>query len=270
MKIQNEFENEKTRKEQDRIQRITKQMQDYKESVEHQKFEIFKKKDLVKKERELGTSLDINSEKKVDNFKNYINKLNDNIDKNMQNYRQYIEQSKKQGKIYSPSKIYNIVNNYQTNENRNNTMKESNTPNILRNKSVDFLVNRNGMNYSNNAIEMNKEEPNYNSFKNNPNNFINKEYNEKCLDYYIRNNNLNSQNDVTNQIPKINQIQNQNNNYSSSFNSKSNSNYINSNLNYSNNYNGNIINQNNESFINYNLHNQYPSNLNREINQDRI
>jgi len=37
MKIKNEFENEKTRKEQDRIQRITKQMQDYKESVEHQK-----------------------------------------------------------------------------------------------------------------------------------------------------------------------------------------------------------------------------------------
>ena len=48
-------------------------MQDYKDAVEHKKYELMKKKDEVLKERELRTSLNINSDEKIEKFKSYVN-----------------------------------------------------------------------------------------------------------------------------------------------------------------------------------------------------
>jgi len=180
--------------------------------------------------RQDNTSIDLKNEEKLMQFKNYLLKLNNNVDKNKKILIDYLDLAKKhQNNITSsPSKLYQQL-----------TMNMNDGNNGFNN---DYENNMNNNNISNQADELNNINNRYQQYNTNNTPMIHKDNNYN-YDNYDQNNPFNNQNY---------QLNNNNNNYIDNFqnqirlnNSNSMPNVLSKSQNIQNNKKYNIINNNN-------------------------
>ncbi len=150
-----------------------------KESSERiQQYEIFlekRKKEEDEKNRDKHrekdlTTLDFKSDENLKNFKEYMAKLNENVDINMQKHKQFIQNNEKKNdgifdNINTPNHNYNNLHNFQNNTNNLQYVEVSKSPSL---QSFQNIQNQN-MQMLNHQINQNNQSlQNYRNYNNNP------------------------------------------------------------------------------------------------------
>jgi hypothetical protein len=125
-------EEEKLKNKYKKIKEINERLNEYDMFLEKKKNEEIKKVEEKVKEKELVT-LDFKSEENLNKYKEYISRLNDNVENNMKQYKQFIHENERPTGNLSPMhKIQNKPNflSYQKNtvsksQNLNNSQVQS-------------------------------------------------------------------------------------------------------------------------------------------------
>jgi hypothetical protein len=156
-KVQREIEEEKMKKQLYRMQNINNQLSDYNNHLERKKvYEIFivkieEQKKIEQKliERNL-TSLNMNSEQRLTQLKQYIGKLDENVEKNMEYHKQYLQANAKSNHNTSDSNIKHEVEQTSLQIPNHNSL-ESKIDAFSSNRNLEENYQFNDQNYSNNS-----------------------------------------------------------------------------------------------------------------------